>query len=248
MRPIKRLVGTLGAVWIDDQSTSAMAADHLAVRPYIGIAPTGRYDSEGHGRSVAQAFLVESGPDKPELRTHFHTVDQFQYIARGGGTVGRHRVSPGTVHYADRYTPYGPLRNGPEGLAYLTLRATTDMGISFMPEEREELAGHLQEHAIEASGRRTFTLDLTEADGALVEDADGLRVTVAVVDAGANLAMGPAAGSGAFVVVVEGAVDDDQGRHVAGSLAWCGPGESMTATGAGAGARLAWLQLPAEVS
>jgi len=234
-------------VWIDDQSTPAMAAHHLAVRPYIGIAPTGLYESEGHGRPDPQAFLVESGADKPELRTHFHTVNQFQYIAQGGGTVGRHAVAPGTVHYADRYTPYGPLRNGPDGLAYLTLRATTDMGISFMPEERDALAGRLREEGLEAGARRTFTLDLVGADGELVGDDDGLRVAVVTVDAGAKVAMGPAAGSGAFVVVVDGAVDADDGRHAARSLTWCGRGGSLTATAAADGARLAWLQLPAEV-
>ena len=240
--------GYVGCVWIDDQSIPAMAADHLAVRPYLGTPPTGLYESEGHGRPAPQAFLVESGAQKPELRTHFHTVNQFQYIARGGGTVGRHAVAPGTVHYADRYTPYGPLRNGPEGLAYLTLRATTDMGISYMPDERDLLAERLDDLGIEARGRRTFTMDVTEADGELVGDADGLRVAVATADAGGELAMGPAAGSGAFAVVVAGAIDTDGGRHPARSLTWCAPGESFTATAATDGARVAWLQLPGEVS
>jgi hypothetical protein len=237
----------LGGVWIDDQSTPSLAADHLGLRAYIGTPPTGRYESEGHGRPQPQAFLVESGADKPELRTHFHTVNQFQYIARGGGTVGRHAVAPGTVHYADRFTPYGPLRNGPDGLAYLTLRATTDMGISYMPDERDVLADNLEHHGIEAGGRRTFTLDLTAADGDLVGDDDGLRVTVATAEPGGELAMGPAAGSGAFVVVVAGTIDDD-GRHPPRSLTWCSPGESVRATAGDDGARVAWLQLPAEVS
>jgi hypothetical protein len=235
-------------VWIDDQSTAAMAGDHLALLPYIGTPPTGRYESAGHGRPEPQAFLVESGADKPELRTHFHTVNQFQYIARGGGRVGRHAVAPGTVHYADRYTPYGPLRNGPDGPAYLTLRATTDMGISYMPDERDALSESLGERGIDAGARRTFTIDLTDAEGQLVDDRDGLRVAVSTADAGGDLSMGPAAGSGAFVVVVSGAIDADGSRHPARSLAWCEPGQSITATAVADGARLAWLQLPAEVA
>jgi hypothetical protein len=238
----------LGGVWIDDQSSTAMPGDHIAVRAYMGTPPTGRYESDGHGRPEPQAFLVESGAEKPELRTHFHTVNQFQYIARGGGTVGRHAVAPGTVHYADRFTPYGPLRNGPDGLAYLTLRASTDMGISYMPDERETLAGSLDEHGIAAGSRRTFTLDLTDADGDLLTDDDGLRVAVAAVDAGADVSLGPAAGSGAFVVVVAGAVEVGDGRHAARSLTWCGPGESLRATAGGDGARVAWLQLPGTAS
>ena len=235
-------------MWIDDQSTPSLAPEHLGLRAYIGTPPTGHYESEGHGRAEPQAFLVESGAEKPELRTHFHTVNQFQYIARGGGTVGRHAVAPGTVHYADRFTPYGPLRNGPDGLAYLTLRATTDMGISYMPDERDTLADNLEQHGIEARGRRTFTLDLTSADGDLVGDDDGLRVTVATADAGRPLTMGPAGGSGAFAVVVAGTVETDDGRHPTRSLAWCAPGESLQATAGDDGARVAWLQLPAEVS
>jgi hypothetical protein len=238
----------LGGVWIDDQSTPSLEPDHLGLRAYIGTPPTGRYESEGHGRPEPQAFLVESGREKPELRTHFHTVNQFQYIARGGGTVGRHAVAPGTVHYADRFTPYGPLRNGPDGLAYLTLRSTTDMGISYMPDERDALADNLEQHGIEARGRRTFTLDLTDTDGDLVRDGDGLRVTVSTADPGANLSMGPAAGSGAFVVVVAGAIEAADGRHPARSLTWCSPGESVQAAAGDDGARLAWLQLPSEVS
>jgi hypothetical protein len=238
----------LGPVWIDDQSTAALPGDHLAVRPYIGTPPTGRYDSDGHGRPEPQAFLVESGANKPELRTHFHTVNQFQYIARGGGTVGGHAVAPGTVHYADRFTPYGPLCNGPDGLAYLTLRATTDMGISYMPDERDALADSLGADGIEAGARRTFTLDLTDADGELVDDGDGLRVAIATADGGADVSMGPAAGSGAFVIVVAGAVEADGALHPARSLTWCEPGQSIIATAAGDGARVAWLQLPAEVA
>jgi hypothetical protein len=238
----------LGGVWIDDQSTPSLAPEHLGLRAYIGTPPTGRYESEGHGRAEPQAFLVESGAEKPELRTHFHTVNQFQYIARGGGTVGRHAVAPGTVHYADRFTPYGPLRNGPDGLAYLTLRATTDMGISYMPDERDALGDNLEQHGIEARGRRTFTLDLTDADGDLVGDDDGLRVTVASAGPGRPLSMGPAGGSGAFAVVVAGTVEADDGRHPTRSLTWCGPGESLQATAGDDGARVAWLQLPAEVS
>jgi hypothetical protein len=235
--------------WIDDKRSPAMPASHLAVQPYIGAAPTGRYESEGHGRPEAQAFLVESGPDNPPLRTHFHTVNQFQYIAGGGGTVGRHDVVPGVVHYADRYTPYGPLRSGPDGLAYLTLRATTDMGISYMPDERDDLADSLDRHGIVAGARRNVTVDLNEASASAgwvdaAADDDGLRIAIATVAANGDLTTEPAAGTGAFVVIVAGELDDEDGVHGSGSLTWCPPGSSLSTRATAAGARVAWLQLP----
>jgi hypothetical protein len=237
--------------WIDDKGSPGMPGKHLALQPYFGLAPTGRYESDGHGRVEPQAFLVESGPDNEPLRTHFHTVNQFQYIAHGRGSVGRHEVEPGIVHYADRYTPYGPLRSGPDGLAYLTLRATTDMGISYMPDERDQLADELDRNQIDASARRNITLDLradpaTPAGGwvDMVNEDDELRVATAVVPAEADLAMGPAGGTGAFVLVVAGTVDGGGARHSAGALAWCPAGESMAATAGETGARVAWLQLP----
>ncbi len=241
----------MGGVWVDQKKSPAMPGGHRALRPYIGIAPTGLYDTDGHGAARPQAFLVESGPDNPPLRTHFHTVNQFQYIAGGSGSVGRHDVAPGVVHYADRFTPYGPLRNGPEGLSYMTLRATTDTGISYMPEEREELAERLDETGIEAAARRNLTLDLREPVGDghgfvdLVREDDGLRVATATMAADEAVAVGAAEGQGAFVVVVSGAVRDEDGRHDAGSLAWCGPGEAFAATADEPGTTLAWLQLPA---
>ena len=44
------------------------------------------------------------------IRPHFHVQDQFQVVAEGGGTLGRHAVAPIHVHYASRHTGYGPLR------------------------------------------------------------------------------------------------------------------------------------------
>jgi hypothetical protein len=59
------------------------------------------------------------------LRTHFHDQHQFQMVARGSGTLGKHALAPFADHYTSPESAYGPIIAGPEGLAYFTLRAVT---------------------------------------------------------------------------------------------------------------------------
>jgi hypothetical protein len=84
------------------------------------------------------AFLVEMDPERI-LRPHFHTADQFQLFVTGDGSFGQETLRVLSLHYADAYTPYGPIRSGDEGLGYFTLRNGWDLGINFMPESRETL-------------------------------------------------------------------------------------------------------------
>ena len=86
-----------------------------------------------------QAFLIQQDP-RTLIRSHFHAQDQFQVVAEGGGMLGRHALSPLSVHFASRYTGYGPITSGDEGLSYFTLRAVTTPRAYFLPEAREELA------------------------------------------------------------------------------------------------------------
>ena len=91
------------------------------------------------GTRLPQAFLVEGTPHRV-LRTHYHDVDQFQVIVSGDGTLGKHAVRYGSVHFARAHTPYGPITAGDKGLAWLTIRARRDAeGAQFLPEKREEL-------------------------------------------------------------------------------------------------------------
>ena len=48
-------------------------------------------------------FLVEQPPGA-ELPPHFHTQNQFQVVKEGYGSLGRHTIGPGSVHYAGAYT------------------------------------------------------------------------------------------------------------------------------------------------
>ena len=68
-----------------------------------------------------QAFLVDLPEPGATVEPHFHDVDQFQVIVRGEGRFGKDRVSEFCFHYADAYTPYGPIVGPAEGISFFTL-------------------------------------------------------------------------------------------------------------------------------
>ncbi len=152
-----------------------------------------------------QAFVVEQSEDSL-IGTHFHSVSQFQIIIKGTGSVGRHEVGPLSIHYAQAYTGYGPVHGGPEGLAYVVLRANGDPNHAFfLPDKLSEmkdaprlnLYGHPGPARVAADGSSTSVV---------IEQTDG--------GAGAWLVRVPANGrtritqrghgAGQFRVVLEG--------------------------------------------
>ena len=86
-----------------------------------------------------QAFLVDYGPYF-RIDPHFHVVDQFQLFSRGQATIGKHTAVPVTVHYADAFTPYGPIVGGDDGFAFLNFRPRADIGAHLMPGSKDEMA------------------------------------------------------------------------------------------------------------
>jgi hypothetical protein len=241
--------------WLDDLAAEDLPADGIRQLTYLGASPTGRYTEPEQGRPEPQAFKVANGPQRDALRAHFHVTDQFQYIASGTGKLGAHVVHTGEVHYADRLTPYGPLASGPEGFAYVTLRPTIDMGISFMPESRDDLRDGLAGATRPAGARRSLTIDLTTdpdepaapAEGGwryAVADADELRVATTELAPGVEEDAPVTGGEGAYLIVVRGALDDGGTPRRAGALRWSAPGERVHLVAGPAGARVAHLQFP----
>ncbi len=102
----------------------------------------GRTHPDGQPRSPGEMspmiYLVDQEPDSA-IQIHFHQVDQYQIVVGGSGSMGRHLLAPITVHYTNAFTGYGPLRAGPDGLQYLTIRSRWDPGLRPLPEAREEL-------------------------------------------------------------------------------------------------------------
>jgi hypothetical protein len=241
--------------WIEHPRPGLGSGGRVQVVSYLGHAADGRYDSPHHARREPQAFRVDTPGGSAPLRTHFHTVDQFQFVAWGTGRIGGHAVAAGSVHYADAFTPYGPLRSGDRGYSYLTLRGSTDMGISYMPESRGELREALarvggRPGGRAAQARRSLTLDLRAAEvlaggwTRLVDEPDGLMVAVADCEAGRALGAPPVGATGGYFVVVDGTVADGAAPAGAGAVRWSPPGSAPSVTSAGDGARVALLRFP----
>ena len=85
-----------------------------------------------------QAFLIQQDPNTL-IPSHFHAQNQFQVVPEGSGTIGRHELSPLSVHYASRHTGYGPIASGSKGLSYFTFRAVTTPYAYFLPESRDKM-------------------------------------------------------------------------------------------------------------
>lgn len=95
---------------------------------------------------VPQMLLVEQPLPGSTVLAHYHSQDQFQLFVDGNGTMGRHSVTALTLHYSNRYTGYGPIVAGQEGLSYYVLRPSFDMLGSgqylIRPELRDKLKTH----------------------------------------------------------------------------------------------------------
>src|SRR5215510_13372925 len=113
--------------WIDEPPPVDLTDRRAGSRVCLGPPSGPDLDGPGYGTPTPQAFLAEFASDFT-LHVHFHRVDQFQWFVRGGGRFGTHHIGPGTVHFADRYTPYGPLVTAGDGAAFYTLRGVSDTG------------------------------------------------------------------------------------------------------------------------
>ena len=177
-----------------------------------------------------QIFLVDyPGEAGVAVRPHFHSVDQFQVFLRGD-RVGKHKVRPRTVHYADAYTSYGPIVDAGDGVIYLTVRARPDSGPKYMPESRSQ-------RPTGAGGRQLTALgDLQTLEVApdgtawlLGPFSDGLAVRLARLGAGQRLPAAQPAGDGTVYLLLEGALDGPGQRvtHRATTVVTVGPGEAV---------------------
>jgi rubredoxin len=167
------------------------------------------------GTREPQAFLIEYGPGVL-LQTHFHDVDEFQVVVQGGGTLGRHVIEPYVVHHARAWTPYGPIVSGPEGLAFLTLRARRDSaGPRKLPEQREALEAASGRVPWQASERLAVppggSAGTCLAPLERVVDAAGPLGELVLLAADAVHEVAPATG-GAFVALLRGSLRESDGR------------------------------------
>ena len=164
-----------------------------------------------------QAFLVEQEAGAT-VAPHFHYVDQFQVIVSGDGILGRHPVSPLTVHFAGAHTGYGPIIPGSNGLSYFTFRASADeTGAQYLPaasarmrkgQRRNLVAKHLPvSSAASLASRQQNEIDVG------LEAEDGLSVQLLRIAPKSSLQLPEfSSGSGVSMLVAAGEVVFD-GKH-----------------------------------
>lgn len=154
-------------------------------------------------------FMVEQPPGS-ELPTHFHRQNEFQVVVQGGGAIGKHAVSPISVHYAGAYTGYGPVTAGANGLSYFTIRPVFDTGVLLAAEARTKMIRGPKRQVHASPYEATPLAAAKNGSGAvLIEPGeDGLFCGVAYLGAGGGLETGfhPDSG-GTFYLVLEGSLE-----------------------------------------
>jgi len=205
-----------------------------------------------------QAFFIEMVPNDV-IKPHFHAVDQFQVFVSGGGKLGRDDEHPPvTIHYADRFTGYGPITAGPQGYSYFTLRALTDTGAVYMHHAgyREKLRPSRKRHGT-AQVALSTELVLFRRNDAVVEQImgakgeydDGLSAYVVRLGPQASV-LGPDGtdGGGQYCLVVNGTLQHEGKEYSRLSLLWVGADEGpLQFTAGGEGCEIVVMQFGRKV-
>jgi hypothetical protein len=195
-------------------------------------------------------FLVEQPPDT-ELQTHFHRQNQFQLFIDGTAVLGREKVLPVTIHYAGAYTGYGPLRSGPQGLKYFTIRSAFDTGLIPASEAKERMVRGPKRHAQAFLGEpmsiaRLALLADVQRETAIAP-AGGLGVQILRLPPGARAELpGIEQSAGQFVFVLSGAARIGAGTLERWESAFIPAADAAAAVHAGTGgAEIVALHIPA---
>jgi hypothetical protein len=117
------------------RSHSEVAATRVPTQ--LGRFATDFFGVHKENRPGPQAYLIETPPGGV-IKPHFHGANQYQLTVAGEGTIGKHKLVPGSLHYADAYTPYGPVLSGPQGLSFFTLRQSSYVGSHYMPGSKQQ--------------------------------------------------------------------------------------------------------------
>jgi hypothetical protein len=203
---------------------------------------TSNYFGSKDEASGPHAFLVEGGPGY-RIEPHFHGVNQFQVCVGGSGRLMKKALTAGVLHYADAYTPYGPIVASDEGLSFFTLREKAyAFGAHYVPGSKEEKKAPTGRNLItqaEVGGERTTGVRalFEEQDGVAAYElraAPGARVP----DAAARTERGAA-----YLVVFAGSVTAEGREYGERACLFVAAGEPAPAMVAGTdGAVVGFLQ------
>lgn len=174
-------------------------------------ARTNYLGSDISHRDTPQALLVEQSGNSV-IPAHFHGIDQYQVVVRGGGMLGKHAISPVCVHFAAAYTGYGPLNANEDGVFYFTLRAQSEPGAFFFPEGRKHqkpLPRRNLTKDIDLISGKSEMVDFKGSDLEVVfpQEEQGLASWVLRLGPGETfIGPNPARGGGQYYVVMDGSM------------------------------------------
>ena len=155
-------------------------------------------------------FLIGLSPGMV-LDTHFHRQDQFQFFTEGKGSLGPHVLEPGSVHYVNGYTGYGPMIAGPEGLSYLTIRCINESGALYIPDDMDKM---VRRPKCQKVGITELRRDLNSEDDSGFEtvfSSENSSMSAKVFNLGPSSSiMGPdPAGHGQYCIVLDGSLNHE---------------------------------------
>ena len=161
---------------------------------------------------AVQVRYMQLGP-WGQVLPHFHIADQYQVFVNGSGTFGKSAIGPLSVHYADRYTPYGPIRINGEGLSWYTVRLARDPGAAYLPEARP-LQAEKPGRTITHSADLPPVLDSRRQIPVMERHPDGVGARLEVVPQGESISLAAPAGIGGEIhILLRGSIE-------AGGEAW----------------------------
>lgn len=177
------------------------------------------------------AFLAEGSANRV-LRVHFHEVDQFQVMYNGSGSLGKHAVGPGAVHFSRAYTPYGPISYSDKGLGFITLRAHRDPGAQYLPESRPVLDNVSKRTPWQITAFPDFDIVPGE-HGVAMKALDGLSghhdalagFSVKMKPGAKAYAPDPSKGDGQYIVVMKGGIQHEGELKKDLTIVWVGKNE-----------------------
>ncbi len=192
--------------------------------------------------------------------SHYHASDQFQVFMDGDGLLGKHPLRPVSIHYTNKFTGYGPLVAGPQGMTYYVFRPRADpLGPGqylHRPEALEKVKSY-------QGKRRTLTAEvgITDSDAlqglinntvrtlfevdAAEPDHGTIALEVLVAPGKVYSAPDPATGGGQVLLVLQGEISTPTFSGGARSAMVATTDEpAITVTAGPAGAQLLLMQYP----
>ena len=194
-----------------------------------------------------QAFLVEMPDEGSTIQPHFHDVDQFQVVVGGGGRMGPDAIGPVAFHYADAYTPYGPIIGGREGIDFFTIRAQCVGGFFPMPAARNKIVGKPGRNLYGQfpTGQVLPAAGESSRETMVADNADGVKVIALRLGANAKASGEPTTAGGQYYLVCSGTLLNEGREYSARTLINVAAGEATPVLQAGPqGAEVLVLQLP----